>query len=50
MASRIDAKGYQDLELEHRIYYGENHTSVVFDAFLGGLAWTLSGKDDVVLI
>jgi len=50
MVARLEAKDYDGMALEHRIYYGRNHTSVVFDAFLDGLAWTLAGVDDVVII
>jgi len=47
LVGRIRAKEYDVLEMMDRIYYGENHNSVVFDSFLDGLAWLFSDIEDV---
>ncbi|HPR42389.1 MAG TPA: alpha/beta hydrolase-fold protein [Candidatus Methanofastidiosa archaeon] len=49
MVSRINAKEYKGLSLEDRIYYGKNHTSIVFDAFIDALAWLFSDIDDIII-
>jgi predicted alpha/beta superfamily hydrolase len=49
MAARLRVKDYEGIAIDNRVYPGKDHMTVVFDAFLDGLAWVLSDVDDVVL-